>query len=152
MSDIVASGEKKQEIFHTDPSSPIKLHTGEEVYPVKITWGVESRAFRIVGRVLRTLPHLAKLDFAHITPADLVTTVFPSLLESAPDAVTELTAVLLGKYKEGVIPRVADLAWVEEHLDTADIVRVILPFSKVFSGKLADLIAQLPQPVGKAQS
>lgn len=139
-----------QEIFHGDRKK-IKLNNGMELPLARLTWGIESRALRIVGGIFRAVPELAAFltpgGVTQLSPASLITTVFPALLEKVPDQITELAALLLDKYKTAANSvKVPDTQWVYDNLDTEDLLGVLLPFAKTYSDKLAKLVATPQEP------
>jgi hypothetical protein len=143
---------KVQEIFHVD-TEMIEIHDGRKYPLAKMSWGVESKALRIAARIWKGVPGLQRIDPKNINPTELITSILPDLLEKVPDEITELVAVLLGRYQGNGKQRVADTTWIEDNLDMNDMIKVLVPFSRRFSDNMVQLIEKhLPQGAAEGET
>ena len=110
------------------PDGKLKLSSGEEIDVPKLSWKVEARAVKIIGRIFKSVPELSALDLNNVTGKNLLA-IIPTLLEKVPDAITELTCLLIKK----------DQKFVEDQLNHEDVLAVIIPFSVALSGMLRKL-------------
>ncbi len=87
----------------------------------KFTWGKEAVLGKLLGSLLKNSQFggLRELTEANITTnPQIVIDVFLPLLESAPETITKMVGVILDKEEK----------WIEEELQTEDIIEVLIPF------------------------
>ncbi len=141
----MAKKEKKdsgQALFTLGPDRTLKLQNGETIVIPKLTWGVESRALAIVGQTLQEAPEVATIISGSGDAQNLLAIALPSVLAAAPFRATELVACILGKKldepnKQG---SAYDTVYVEETFVIEDVISVLLPFIKDYTGKVLKLI------------
>lgn len=141
------------DLFVLGPDRTIKLEkTGEEIAIPKLSWGIEARALALVGKTLREMPEIAALFSPgnSLKGKDFLYLVIPRILEIAPDHVTELIAIILNKKRAtSTGENIYDVDWVKDTLVLEDVVRILVPFMREYTGKLVKLTAlveaSLPQ-------
>ncbi len=119
----VKTEEKKNEVDVFFPKGgTVKLPSIKEPLTVKkFTWGKEAILGKMLGQLLKEI-NLG--DFQNLTennikgdPQIVVTTFLP-LLQNAPETVTKIVATILDKEEK----------WVNDSLDSEDIIEVLVPF------------------------
>ncbi len=115
--------EKKNEVDVFFPKGgKVTLPSCKEPLTVKkFTWGKEAKLGRMLGQLLKeiNLGDFQKLTETNIKgdPQIVVNTFLP-LLQNAPETVTSMVAIILDK----------EVQWVNDTLDSEDIIEVLVPF------------------------
>ena len=109
------------ETFFPDGGT-IKLPSFEKPFEVKkIKWGKEAQLGRLIGSLLKdaNISQFGELTEKNIKAnPQIVINAFLPLLETAPETVTKMVAILLDKAE----------VWVNENLSMPDIIEVLVPF------------------------
>ncbi len=151
----MAKKEKKdsgQTLFTLGPDRTIQLQNGDTIVIPKLTWGIEAAALNIVGKTLKEAPEISALfTMGGDQASSLLATTLPAVLAAAPFRATELVACILGKKLENpsVQGSMYDTDYVEQTFVIEDVISVLIPFIKDYTGKLvklAETITPEPEP------
>ncbi len=127
----VKDADTGKDVFFED--GKLTLSSGVIIEIPKLTWKSESKAIKILGRIMNSVPEMKTLDLTSIQGGDLLS-LLPPLFESVPDALTDLVSVILKRDKQ----------FIEEEMTAEDLVLVLVPFSKRLTSMLSRLTAKLP--------
>ena len=115
------------------PDGKFKTNNGETIDIPKLSWKSEAKAVKLLGKIFNEVPAIKQVDLKNFSGKDLLA-IFPAVMEKVPDYVTELVSLILKK----------DAAFVEDKLTAADIVEILVPFSRRLIGTISKLTKSLP--------
>lgn len=123
--------ESEMDVF-VPPDEVLLSSSGKKVAFPKLSWRLEAKILKILGRLVKEVPELKNIDFLNFQPADFLA-VASDLLIAAPDYVDELIQTAYSELTE------ADL----DELDIEDVVDLLIPLFYALGASLFMLMARL---------